>query len=526
MSTYSIGTPPTDADKLADLQSIFNELPDNTSKLISPKKVRDSIYSLWENIAFKPTTVPSSVVEYIGIDQSSLKEKIFLGKKQVSGQYVMNSDLLSSDVDIFLFNTKSEPSANNNTKIAIIAGTSSNFKGGDLNAPYLEVDVVSTLNGEYLNLNVVNPSYTTSGLTNYGGDINILSENGSVSANGIILPSYLNNQDSGNDGYGLIYRWNSGIPEARWEQLSTQSISTASNVYFTDALPVPITIGGILAGETFSNVPIETILRRLLYPYIAPTISISLSSDLIESGSTMSVNTLTLLYTTDKKSSTASAYLSTVVGGVSGSYISPVPVGITSGYVFPILNNTSTPSSYAYNLSGTQSWVSYTWSIAVSDLVGPTSTSSDNLGIVIPWYYGSATISATSSGSLNGIIGTSSIFSLGKLTPSLNDPIISATSSSNKSYTLRTSFGGSNQGYLYFGYPNDFPDLVSIEDPNGYDVIGSFQKYTVSGLSSPNLWWSGKQYKFYIYVGAGSTPSLTTIGTYPTYSGVYKFNFV
>jgi hypothetical protein len=74
-STYSTGTPPTNANKLSSLSSIFTELPDNTSHLIKPLQVRDAVYTLWENIAFKPTTVSGLSGEYIGIDQIALQEK-------------------------------------------------------------------------------------------------------------------------------------------------------------------------------------------------------------------------------------------------------------------------------------------------------------------------------------------------------------------------------------------------------------------------------------------------------------------
>ena len=74
MATYSTGTPPTNATKLQDFNSVLNILPDNTSKLIAPKDVRDAVFTTWENIAFKPTTAGGS--EYIGIDQTTLQEKI------------------------------------------------------------------------------------------------------------------------------------------------------------------------------------------------------------------------------------------------------------------------------------------------------------------------------------------------------------------------------------------------------------------------------------------------------------------
>ena len=81
-------------------------------------------------------------------------------------------------------------------------------------------------------------------------------------------------------------------------------------------------------------------------------------------------------------------------------------------------------------------------------------------------------------------------------------------------------------GYVYFGYPSVFPDLSLIVDQNGFDVTGSFKKFEISGVNSPNGYWVNKNYKFYIYVGpSGSNPLLTTINTSPPYDGVYQFKF-
>ncbi len=46
-----------------------------------------------------------------------------------------------------------------------------------------------------------------------------------------------------------------------------------SDQVLTEAAPTPTTLGGIPAGTTFSSVPVETVLRDLLYPYQSPTFS-------------------------------------------------------------------------------------------------------------------------------------------------------------------------------------------------------------------------------------------------------------
>ena len=42
---------------------------------------------------------------------------------------------------------------------------------------------------------------------------------------------------------------------------------------YTNATPVPTTLGGVVAGTTFSSLPVTSVLDMLLYPYQAPTFS-------------------------------------------------------------------------------------------------------------------------------------------------------------------------------------------------------------------------------------------------------------
>lgn len=540
--TYSIGTPPTDATKLADFQSILNILPDNTSKLIAPKDVRDSSYTIWENIVFKPTNAGGD--EYIGIDQVDLQEKILIGKKSVGGQYVMNSSLLSTDVDIFFYNTKTEPFAspsttNYDTTVAFLAGTGSNVSSGLITAPYIKSTVVVN-GGTYSNtidFNIVNPSGYYEGLTEKGGNINILSNNGNIILNGLRFPTYQENiVGSSQDNYILKYKWLGGIPFAMWEQLGTSStndtlysaatVSISGSpvvlnglpINFTDLTPVPEAIGGVAQYATFSNVPVTEVLRSILYPYIAPLLSTSLNYTLVQAGDTTTANATRLTYTIVKNST----YPITSLILTPGAY-SPALVATSS-----VSNGTYTtdvqPTFNTNVLTGTMSYISYTWSMSLTDGYVTSKTSTSGLKIVIPWYYGTATISCTMSsgvGNINNILGTSYTSVLDKLTPFLAEPALTASTTYNKDSIVLTG----NNKYIYFGYPADYPDLSSIYDQNGYLVTSSFKKYLITNVQSPSGNWTGKTYKFYIYVGAGSSPAITTLGSYPSYSVTYKFKF-
>lgn len=489
MSTYSIGQSPTDADKLEDLGSVLLGIPDNTQKLITPKNVRNAIFTTWENITFKLTN-NNGGTSYIGIDRSDIKSKILIGKKEkVTGQGVLNSDLLASDVDIFFFNTKSSTQSSS-TKIAFLAGTNSYFSQSQLRVPYIESSVV----GDDLNLNIVNQSGTSSG----GGSINIES-NSYVTINGLFMPTKVQNSNPSNDGYVLKYSWIGGNAYGIWGTVSSSG-QTASSETFTDNTPVTTQIGGIKVGETFNNVPLTTMIRKLIYQYIKPTMEISLTSNIIEVGDTPTTNLLRLNWTITRTSTQS------LLNPTFNPNIQNAPIG----------NQIQQGSTFGSNLlqinqvpQADNNWRIVTFTASVSDNVD-TSTASTSLLFTIPWYYGTSTISTTQS--ITQILGTNS-FTTGRLIPLLTNPATQSSEIHNKSLSI-TTFGLNNsQGYVYFGYPNNFVDLVDIKDNNGYSVFTSFRKFTIGNVASPQSRWTGRTYSFWILTGStvSVVPQLTTI---------------
>jgi len=137
-STYSINdNTTTNAVSSTDINYILSKLPDNTQKLISPADVRDAVYSVWENSIIRETSLTGTGSYYIGIAQSDIKEKILIGKKELSGKNILNSSLLSNDTDIYFYNTKLDADPSQDTKISILAGT------GSIESPYFKSAVVS-----------------------------------------------------------------------------------------------------------------------------------------------------------------------------------------------------------------------------------------------------------------------------------------------------------------------------------------------------------------------------------------------
>lgn len=83
------------------------------------------------------------------------------------------------------------------------------------------------------------------------------------------------------------------------DSLLVGGTSSTDLIYYTNLTPTPQTIGGIAAGSTFSNMSMQQMWDLLLYPYVAPTCTISVSGTPRELGS--SVNT-TINWSAIKKS--------------------------------------------------------------------------------------------------------------------------------------------------------------------------------------------------------------------------------
>ena len=141
--TYSINVgQPTESFRKSDIYNVLQDLPDNTSKLISPKDVRDAFLSTWSNSAFKITTPSTySTAYYIGVDSGNpadrdQKSKILLGKRQFGNLDILSTGLINnSQTDVFVYNTKSDSVTQSSTRMAFLAGTNSLLFN---EAPYIE----------------------------------------------------------------------------------------------------------------------------------------------------------------------------------------------------------------------------------------------------------------------------------------------------------------------------------------------------------------------------------------------------
>jgi hypothetical protein len=518
-ATYSInvGTP-TEALRKQDINSVLLDLPDNTQKLISPKDVRDAFLSAWATSAFKQTIGQASI-EYLGIDSGNpsnrdIKEKILIGKRNHGGLDVMNNSLLTNtNNDIYIYNTKPDSSATQSTKVVILAGTNSILH---TNAPYIQSNSINS--NTALDLNLVNPSL-------FSGPINVFSNTGRVAINGITFPTVAETSASASNGRILKYSGSYPNGVLRWAEptVSIANIGTIglpTNIYgspsnvngysleFVDNSIVPQTIGGVFQGSSFSagsyngqNWPLSEVIRKILYPYVPPTLSLSVTTGGVDYFSTGITSSALFSYSITRYSNIISSY------DISGTTYSGLSF---SGSVGSQLNATFSSNIYS-NTSGTQSYV-----LSARDnpfLLTFSHSATASVRFVHPSFYGFSLTNIDFTPSAGVLRATQ----LGNYINSANRlvvPYLGPSQSVSLPY-----IGG---GYVYFVYPHSYPLLSKIKDPNGFIIHDSsnltYSAFTYSVSVTPtggnNLASPPPQWKIY-----------KTIGTC-SYTGSGNFEFI
>ena len=556
-ATYSInvGTQ-LEAYRKTDIISVLKDIPDNTHKLISPKDIRDAFLSTWANSPFKQTKNISGT-EYIGIDSGNpadrdIKQKIFLGKRSYANLDIMTDTLLSNNrADIYIYNTKPDSYlTQSSTKVAILAGTNSTLYE---NAPYIESKIVNNVN----HFEFRNPSLNN-------GPISIYSTTGRVAINGILFPTVA--ETNAKTATDIILKYTGTYPNGylKWgpisfDETNVGAVGLPTNIYgspvnlnghsmeFVDTSVVPFAIGGVPAGFSFSsnsyysaitatqqNWPISEVLRKVLYPYVAPTLSLSLTdvntgSTYAEAGSSITAR-LSYLFTIYPR--TADEYISNTyvlnqvntnvigatapaISGYSGLSFSGVPGKTFSSSIDFIINDVVASGG----LGGFNKYTMVYSNVPGTTIAGyPTSPTYLNFG----WSYSTTAEIKFIKPMFYGFSGTSSVLSLNPSTlyfggllngfrTNLNNlqqntliKLIKPYPGINSSLKLIIS----GTGRLYFSYPrtNGIGDnlhesnLLTIKDPNGFVLYqkgnptassfypASFDMLAQSGLTDHVLW--------------------------------------
>ena len=249
-------------------------------------------------------------------------------------------------------------------------------------------------------------------------------------------------------------------------------LSAGGNSSYTNLTPTPITVGGIASGSTFNDQTVQEMFNQLLYPYIAPSISLSASPstgtvrEFGNSVTSVTLNAMTTKHTNDitsvqffRNGSLTETQPSPIAGGGLETYTDTTPVtanGIT--FTAKVSDGTQTITSNG---------VSYTF--------------------VYPFYYG---VGAP------GLTGTQirSTLTLLVKTPS--------------NTTTTTS---PNSQVFYLAYPDTSPVLTSILDTNGFETIND---YTMRTVSITGLDGTTQTYKVYEY---------NNVTTQTNFTNTFKF---
>jgi hypothetical protein len=218
---------------------------------------------------------------------------------------------------------------------------------------------------------------------------------------------------------------------------------------FTNATPTPVTLGGITAGSTFSAATVQQLFDQLLYPYIAPTVTLvaSPAGGVREFGNPQApvgLTATTVRHTNPissvifQRSNNGGAY--TTINTVG----SPNPAGGAEVYS---------------DATGVGGFALTQYRATVGDGTSTTNSNVITDQYVYPYYRG------VGAAGLDGA-------AIGALT---KDIVVQGN------YTR--AFSPTSQK-VYYAYIATYPDLTSIIDQNGFNVTSGFTQRlaTITGL--------------------------------------------
>lgn len=241
-----------------------------------------------------------------------------------------------------------------------------------------------------------------------------------------------------------------------------------SETIFDNTENTVTTIGGIPSGSNLNGLTIKEILNKLLFPYVAPTLSASLiyspSGTVFEYGQVVFVSGIRGTVTKKSEAITSVKFLD------NATILNEITSGVVSS------------ASYTYTFTEqvriTSALSSSRFRLSVTDASGKTYyANTANLNFYYPYYIGVV--------GENETIDASVIQSLTK----------KVEAKGNKTNNFTT-----NNQRMVIAYPKSYGDLTKVLDANSFDVTSTFTK---SELSLECL--DGTMQQYYIYVNNAST---------------------
>ena len=238
----------------------------------------------------------------------------------------------------------------------------------------------------------------------------------------------------------------------------------AREVFTTEILTVN-SLGGIAAGVDLNGMTVREILAKLLYPYVAPTITATGTPNggVYEKGDDKEITNVRAVVT---KKSEAITKVEVFNGSVSLGIKEGDEVKAGGTFNFPV--TVSVPST------------NVVLTAKVTDAANKTYTANTGaFNFVYPYYVGIVAEDA--------VIDEALVKGLEKKVEVKGSKTIAYTCDNQK---------------MVFAYPKAYGNLKSVIDPNNFDVTGTFTKQEVSitGLD-------GTAQAYYVYVNGASTVS-------------------
>lgn len=241
-----------------------------------------------------------------------------------------------------------------------------------------------------------------------------------------------------------------------------------TNTTYTNATPIVQAHGGVAVGDTFDAVPVQEMFDKILYPYVAPVVSVTGTPNggtfEIGVGTTLSKATVSVT-----KKARAITKIEVFGSDDAATPLATVTDGVANGGSFPV---TLTKELKTAALNG------FKLNVKVTDSDGKvTPASSTAFNLVHPFYHGSTSSAITAA-----------------VVKALTKKV---ETKGNKKW----AYTADNQK-MVFAYPASYGNLTKIFDANNFDVTDTFTKSTVDIVAA-----DGSTVPYNVYVNAASTVS-------------------
>ena len=249
-------------------------------------------------------------------------------------------------------------------------------------------------------------------------------------------------------------------------EVNTNVMMKANNTFETSMTTVS-SLGGIPAGSDLNGLSLQQVLTKLLFPYIKPSVSASLtyspSASVYEYGQSISVSKINTNVTKKSENIVSIKFYQ------NNTLINTISSDCSNGGSFS--HTFTSPITITSNISN-----SY-FKVIVNDGISDVTATTNSFTFVYPYYYG---------------VIANDVEITEDLIKGLTKQVVTK---GNKSYTYSPNFQK-----MVIAYPKSYGVLKSILDPNGFEQKASF---TVTELNIIGL--NGTSQAYYVYTNGAST---------------------